>query len=146
MVLPAGITKDSGLTAVLTEMNLSAHNTIAVGDAENDLSLFAVAEIGVAVVEPSRRFANTPISCSTPLPDIRAPSIVKPAFPVARYVGSVIPFLTLLMNPLATCPVTSMRCSRLTSDPPNSPRSRSVQSVIRWARTRKPTAVLIHRR
>ena len=81
MVLPAGITKDSGLTAVLTEMNLSAHNTIAVGDAENDLSLFAVAEIGVAVVEPSRRFANTPISCSTPLPDIRAPSIVNTSVP-----------------------------------------------------------------
>jgi hydroxymethylpyrimidine pyrophosphatase-like HAD family hydrolase len=51
MVLPAGITKGTGLGAVLAEMNLSAHNTIAVGDAENDLSLLGVAEIGVAVAD-----------------------------------------------------------------------------------------------
>ena len=49
MVLPAGVTKGTGLGAVLTEMTLSPHNTIAVGDAENDLSLFGVAEIGAAV-------------------------------------------------------------------------------------------------
>ena len=49
MVLPAGVTKGTGLGAVLTEMNLSPHNTVAVGDAENDLSLFGMAEIGVAV-------------------------------------------------------------------------------------------------
>jgi hydroxymethylpyrimidine pyrophosphatase-like HAD family hydrolase len=57
MVLPAGVTKGSGLRAVLSELNLSAHNTIAVGDAENDLSLFGVAEVGAAVVNavPSLR-------------------------------------------------------------------------------------------
>ncbi len=49
MVLPAGVTKGSGLNAVLSEMNFSPHNTIAVGDAENDLSMFGVAELGVAV-------------------------------------------------------------------------------------------------
>ena len=49
MVLPAGVTKGTGLGAVLTEMNLSLHNTVAVGDAENDLSLFGMAEIGAAV-------------------------------------------------------------------------------------------------
>lgn len=49
MVLPAGVTKGSGLDAVLAELNLSPHNTIAVGDAENDLSMFGVAELGVAV-------------------------------------------------------------------------------------------------
>ena len=49
MVVPAGVTKGTGLGAVLTEMNLSLHNTVAVGDAENDLSLFGMAEIGVAV-------------------------------------------------------------------------------------------------
>ncbi|HUH68901.1 MAG TPA: HAD hydrolase family protein [Mycobacterium sp.] len=48
MVVPAGVTKGTGLAAVLTEMNLSPHNTIAIGDAENDLSLFGSAEIGVA--------------------------------------------------------------------------------------------------
>lgn len=49
MVLPASVTKGNGLVATLTELNLSRHNTIAVGDAENDLSLLEVAEVGVAV-------------------------------------------------------------------------------------------------
>ncbi len=54
MVLPAGITKGTGLRAVLAEMNLSPHNTVAVGDAENDLALFGVAEIGAAVADAIR--------------------------------------------------------------------------------------------
>ncbi len=49
MVLPAGVTKGTGLQAVLAEVNLSPHNAIAVGDAENDLSMFGIAEIGAAV-------------------------------------------------------------------------------------------------
>lgn len=48
MVLPSGVTKGSGLSAVLTELSLSPHNTIAVGDAENDLAMFGSAEIGAA--------------------------------------------------------------------------------------------------
>jgi phosphoglycolate phosphatase (TIGR01487 family) len=51
MVLPAGITKGSGFRAALTEMNLSPHNAVAIGDAENDLSLFAAVEIGAAVAD-----------------------------------------------------------------------------------------------
>jgi hydroxymethylpyrimidine pyrophosphatase-like HAD family hydrolase len=51
MVLPAGVTKGTGLAAVLAQMDLSPHNTIAIGDAENDLSLFGSAEIGVAVAD-----------------------------------------------------------------------------------------------
>lgn len=61
MVLPAGVTKGTGLAAMLATMNLSPHNTVAVGDAENDLALFAVAEIGVAVsnaVSSVRRSAD----------------------------------------------------------------------------------------
>ncbi len=61
MVLPAGITKGTGLEALLAKMNLSPHNTVAVGDAENDLSLLGVAEIGAAVadaVSSVRRFAD----------------------------------------------------------------------------------------
>jgi phosphoglycolate phosphatase (TIGR01487 family) len=54
MVLPAGVSKGTGLRAVLAEMNLSPHNTVAVGDAENDLSLFGVAEIGAAVADAIR--------------------------------------------------------------------------------------------
>ncbi|MGD1237568.1 HAD hydrolase family protein [Mycobacterium seoulense] len=54
MVLPAGITKGTGLTAFLEKVNLSPHNTVAVGDAENDLSLLAVAEVGAAVSDAVR--------------------------------------------------------------------------------------------
>jgi phosphoglycolate phosphatase (TIGR01487 family) len=49
MVLPSGISKGTGLHAALEHLGTSAHNTIAVGDAENDLSLLDVAEVGVAV-------------------------------------------------------------------------------------------------
>ena len=49
MILPSGITKGSGVLAALAELGLSHHNTIAVGDAENDLSLLRSVEVGVAV-------------------------------------------------------------------------------------------------
>ncbi len=49
MVLPSGINKGQGLAAVLGELGLSPHDCIAVGDAENDHSLLAGAELGVAV-------------------------------------------------------------------------------------------------
>lgn len=49
MILPPGITKGSGVTHALAEAGLSHHNTFAVGDAENDYSLLAACEVGVAV-------------------------------------------------------------------------------------------------
>ncbi len=49
MVLPAGINKASGLRVALNELNLSAHNAIAVGDAENDHAFLSICECGVAV-------------------------------------------------------------------------------------------------
>jgi hydroxymethylpyrimidine pyrophosphatase-like HAD family hydrolase/energy-coupling factor transporter ATP-binding protein EcfA2 len=49
MVLPAGVNKATGLRAALAELSLSAHNTVAVGDAENDHALLAECELGVAV-------------------------------------------------------------------------------------------------
>ena len=49
MVLPAGVTKGSGLVAALGELGLSAHSTIGIGDAENDHSLLDACELGVAV-------------------------------------------------------------------------------------------------
>lgn len=51
MILPAGVTKGSGLEASLGALGLSAHNAAAVGDAENDLILLRTAEIGVAVAD-----------------------------------------------------------------------------------------------
>lgn len=61
MVLPAGVSKGTGLAEALGDLGLSAHNTIAVGDAENDHSLLEVAEVGVAVanaVESLQRHAD----------------------------------------------------------------------------------------
>lgn len=49
MILPAGINKATGLTAALKEMGLSAHNAVAVGDAENDHAFFRLCEVSVAV-------------------------------------------------------------------------------------------------
>jgi hydroxymethylpyrimidine pyrophosphatase-like HAD family hydrolase/CheY-like chemotaxis protein len=49
MILPAGVTKGSGLREALGDLGLSHHNTIGVGDGENDHSLLDVCEIGVAV-------------------------------------------------------------------------------------------------
>ena len=49
MVLPAGINKASGLTEALGRMGLSLHNTVAIGDAENDLSFLKICELSVAV-------------------------------------------------------------------------------------------------
>jgi HAD superfamily hydrolase (TIGR01484 family) len=49
MVLPSGINKATGLGHALAEMGLSAHNTVGVGDAENDHAFLSLCECGVAV-------------------------------------------------------------------------------------------------
>jgi HAD superfamily hydrolase (TIGR01484 family) len=49
MILPAGVTKASGLAHALGQMEISPHNAIAIGDAENDHALLASCECGVAV-------------------------------------------------------------------------------------------------
>jgi hydroxymethylpyrimidine pyrophosphatase-like HAD family hydrolase len=49
MILPAGVTKGTGLLEALGDLGLSPHNAIGVGDAENDHSLLDACEIGVAV-------------------------------------------------------------------------------------------------
>jgi phosphoglycolate phosphatase (TIGR01487 family) len=49
MVLPSGVNKASGLAAALQELGISAHNVVAVGDAENDLPFLHAAKCGVAV-------------------------------------------------------------------------------------------------
>lgn len=48
MVLPPGATKGTGLRFALKELGYSEHNVIACGDAENDRSLFEVAEYAAA--------------------------------------------------------------------------------------------------
>ncbi len=49
MVLPAGVSKESGLRAALEELEISPHNTVAVGDAENDFAFFNLCGMPVAV-------------------------------------------------------------------------------------------------
>lgn len=49
MVLPSGVNKATGLLAALDQLGISAHNTIAVGDGENDHALLASCGFGVAV-------------------------------------------------------------------------------------------------
>jgi hydroxymethylpyrimidine pyrophosphatase-like HAD family hydrolase len=49
MVLPSGVNKATGLRAGLDSLQLSFHNVIAVGDAENDHAFLSASECGVAV-------------------------------------------------------------------------------------------------
>lgn len=49
MILPAGVNKATGLRAALEEMKLSIHNTVGVGDAENDHAFLSICECSVAV-------------------------------------------------------------------------------------------------
>jgi len=61
MVLPPGICKGSGVHQALGELGVSFHNTVAIGDAENDHSLVDSCEVGVAVanaVESLKRHAD----------------------------------------------------------------------------------------
>jgi hydroxymethylpyrimidine pyrophosphatase-like HAD family hydrolase len=49
MILPTGVTKGSGLVEALAQLGASPHDTLGVGDAENDHSLLETVEVGVAV-------------------------------------------------------------------------------------------------
>ncbi|MFG3441391.1 HAD-IIB family hydrolase [Nonomuraea sp. NPDC047897] len=49
MVLPPGVNKASGLATGLARLNMSQHNVVAVGDAENDHAFLTAAECGAAV-------------------------------------------------------------------------------------------------
>ncbi len=49
MVLPPGATKGTGLRMALYDLGFSPHNVVAIGDAENDRSLFEQVELSVAV-------------------------------------------------------------------------------------------------
>ena len=51
MVLPSGINKATGLDVALTELGLSAHNVVGIGDAENDHAFLARCGLAVAVAD-----------------------------------------------------------------------------------------------
>src|SRR5665213_501895 len=49
MVLPGGVNKASGLAVALQALNLSPHNIVGIGDAENDHAFLGSCEVAVAV-------------------------------------------------------------------------------------------------
>ena len=49
MVLPSGINKATGLAAALEELELTPHNVVGIGDAENDHAFLRLCECSVAV-------------------------------------------------------------------------------------------------
>jgi hydroxymethylpyrimidine pyrophosphatase-like HAD family hydrolase len=49
MVLPTGVNKASGLRVALTELGFSPHNTVGIGDAENDEAFLKLCEVSAAV-------------------------------------------------------------------------------------------------
>jgi hydroxymethylpyrimidine pyrophosphatase-like HAD family hydrolase len=54
MAAPQGVSKATGLHVALETLRLSARNTVAIGDAENDHELLRLAEVGVAVAWGSK--------------------------------------------------------------------------------------------
>ncbi len=48
MVLPSGLNKASGLAAALESLQLSTHNVVGIGDAENDHAFLSICECAVA--------------------------------------------------------------------------------------------------
>ena len=49
MILPSGINKMTGLGAALEELQLSPHNVVGIGDAENDHAFLESCECAAAV-------------------------------------------------------------------------------------------------
>ena len=49
MVLPQAVAKSTGLRQALVALRISIHNTVGIGDAENDHDLLDACEVGVAV-------------------------------------------------------------------------------------------------
>ena len=49
MVLPPGINKAIGLNAALRQLNMHEHNTVAMGDAENDNAMLQACECAISV-------------------------------------------------------------------------------------------------
>ena len=48
-VLPIGCDKGTGLRRAITALGLDGRALMAIGDAENDLPMFAIADVAVAV-------------------------------------------------------------------------------------------------
>lgn len=72
MILPQAVSKGVGLRRALTMLRVSEHNTIGIGDAENDHELLRVCELAVAVAwgsETLKALADVVLPGSGP-PDV----------------------------------------------------------------------------
>ncbi|MEO8409839.1 MAG: HAD hydrolase family protein [Propionivibrio sp.] len=58
MLLPASVSKASGLRELLDVLGVSVHNAVGIGDAENDHELLSTCEHGVAVAWGSSRLKD----------------------------------------------------------------------------------------
>jgi hydroxymethylpyrimidine pyrophosphatase-like HAD family hydrolase len=90
MVLPPAVSKATGLREALRTLRLSAHNTIGIGDAENDYELLAACELGVAVAWGSRALQQV---ADRVLPG-PGPSAVAPFLVAATREGRIAPAAT----------------------------------------------------
>jgi HAD superfamily hydrolase (TIGR01484 family) len=59
MVLPAGVNKATGLASALEQLGLSPHNTVGIGDAENDHALLRACECSAAVANALPKLKDT---------------------------------------------------------------------------------------
>ncbi|WP_192358146.1 HAD family hydrolase [Mesorhizobium mediterraneum] len=59
MVLPSGVNKATGLAAALEDLELSAHNVVGIGDAENDHAFLRAVGFGVAVANALPKVRET---------------------------------------------------------------------------------------
>jgi hydroxymethylpyrimidine pyrophosphatase-like HAD family hydrolase len=55
MVLPFGVDKVTGLKAALAELDLSLHQTVSIGDAENDEAMLNASRCSAAVANALQR-------------------------------------------------------------------------------------------
>ncbi len=81
MVLPQGISKATGLHTALDMLRLSARNTVAIGDAENDHAMLSLAEVGVAVQWGSATLQSV---ADFVVPGNGAPSIAPYVYELAK--------------------------------------------------------------
>lgn len=51
MLVPAGVSKGTGLFDALGDLGISRHSTLAIGDGENDHSFLGACELGIAVAD-----------------------------------------------------------------------------------------------
>jgi HAD superfamily hydrolase (TIGR01484 family) len=74
MVLPPGVNKATGLSAALHQLGISPHNSVGVGDAENDHAFLSICECAVAVANALPALKER---CDEVMPSPRGAGVVE---------------------------------------------------------------------